>query len=165
MLNFIFKLKSLCNNHFCNALHTWFLLNIVKAKLISISFIGSRFFFCLLLKVEVEKQQKVTYIPQWGWPQRIKLSWTIYCYYVKWGGSETYLCTIVTKSQNIQKKYLDSKGQLISKANCQAVNSSKKWTNVFVFTSIRRVYVRYLEEIEDSTKTFRNYRTFKARCR
>ena len=32
-LNFIFKLKSLCNNHFCNALHTWFLLNIVKAKL------------------------------------------------------------------------------------------------------------------------------------
>ena len=46
------------------------------------------------------------------------------------------------------------KGQLISKANCQAVNSSKKRTNEFVFTSL------FLEEIEDSKKGFRNYLTF-----
>ena len=52
------------------------------------------------------------------------------------------------------------KGQLISKANCQAVNSSKKRTNEFVFTSMRRVFVRFLEEIEDSKKAFRNYLTF-----
>ena len=40
-------------------------------------------------------------------------------------------------------------GQLISKANCQAVNSSKKRTNEFVFTTMRRVFVLFLEEIED----------------
>ena len=49
--------------------------------------------------------------------------------------------------------YLD-KGQLISKANCQAVISSKKRTNDFVFISMRRVFVRFLEEIEDSKKAF-----------
>ena len=48
------------------------------------------------------------------------------------------------------------KGQLISKANCQAVNSSKKRTNEFVFTTMRRVFVRFLEEIEVNKKTFRN---------
>ena len=35
------------------------------------------------------------------------------------------------------------KGQLISKVNCQAVNSSKKRTNQFVFTSMRRVFVSF----------------------
>ena len=53
-----------------------------------------------------------------------------------------------------------TKGQLISKANCQAVNSSKKWTNEFVFTSMRRVFVCFLEEMEDSKKVFWNYLTF-----
>ena len=52
------------------------------------------------------------------------------------------------------------KGQLISKGNCQAVNSSKKRTNEFVFTSMRRVFIHFLEEIEDSKKAFRNYLTF-----
>ena len=54
-----------------------------------------------------------------------------------------------------------SKGQLISKANCQAVNSSKKnRMNEFVFTSMQRVFHRFFEEIEDSKKVFRNYLTF-----
>jgi hypothetical protein len=53
------------------------------------------------------------------------------------------------------------KGQLISKANCQAVNSSKKRTNEFVFTTLRHVYVCFLEEIEINKKTFRNYLTFR----
>ena len=52
------------------------------------------------------------------------------------------------------------KGQLISKANCQAEDSSKKRTNEFVFTTMRRVFVCFLEEIEDTKKTFRNYLTF-----
>ena len=39
------------------------------------------------------------------------------------------------------------KGQLISKANCQAVNSSKKRTNEFVYTTMRRVFICFLEEI------------------
>ena len=42
----------------------------------------------------------------------------------------------------------------ISKANCQAENSSKKRTNEFVF-------LRFFEEIKDSKKAFRNYVTFK----
>ena len=47
-----------------------------------------------------------------------------------------------------------SKGQLISKAYYQAVNSSKKPTKEFVFTTMRRVFVHFLEEIEDTKKTF-----------
>ena len=54
-----------------------------------------------------------------------------------------------------------SKGQLISKANFQAVNSSEKQTNEFVFTTMQHVFVRFLEEIEDTKNTFRNYLTFK----
>ena len=38
-----------------------------------------------------------------------------------------------------------AKGQLISKANCQTMNSSKKLTNEFVFTSRRHVFVLFLE--------------------
>ena len=53
------------------------------------------------------------------------------------------------------------KGQLISKANCQAEDSSKKRTNEFVFTSIRRVFVRFFEESSAREKTFRDYLTFK----
>ena len=53
-------------------------------------------------------------------------------------------------------KKLDIKGQLISKANCQAVNSSNLRTNEFVFTTMRRVFVRFLEEIEDTKYAFRN---------
>jgi hypothetical protein len=55
----------------------------------------------------------------------------------------------------------NAKGQLISKADCQVVNCSKKRTNEFVFTTMRRVFIRFLEEIVDTKKTFRNYLTFK----
>ena len=37
----------------------------------------------------------------------------------------------------------EAKGQLISKTNCRAMNSSKKWTNEFVFTTMRHVFVRF----------------------
>ena len=46
------------------------------------------------------------------------------------------------------------KGQLVLKANCQAVNPSKKRTNEIVFTIMQRVLVCFLEEIEDSKKAF-----------
>ena len=52
------------------------------------------------------------------------------------------------------------KGQLIWKANCQAVNFSKKRTNEFIFTTMRHVFVCFLEEMEDTKKSFRNYLTF-----
>jgi hypothetical protein len=52
------------------------------------------------------------------------------------------------------------KGNLISKANCQAKDSSKKRMNEFVFTSKRRVFVRFLEESSARNKTFRDYLTF-----
>ena len=63
-------------------------------------------------------------------------------------------CHFVAFLQNFNLQF--TKGQIISKANCQAVNSSKKRTNEFVFTTMRRVFVRFLEEIEDTKKTFRN---------
>ena len=54
----------------------------------------------------------------------------------------------------------EAKGQLISKANCQAEDSSKKRTNEFVFTSMRRVFVGFSEESSARKKTFRDYLTF-----
>ena len=39
-----------------------------------------------------------------------------------------------------------TKGQLISKANCQAEDSPKKRTNEFVFATVRRVFVCFLGE-------------------
>ena len=53
--------------------------------------------------------------------------------------------------------YAVTKGQLISKANCEAMDSSRKRMNEFIFTNMRRVFVRFLEEIEGTKKTFRNY--------
>ena len=46
------------------------------------------------------------------------------------------------------------KGQLIPKANCQAVNASKKRINKFVYTTMQCVFVLILEEIEDTKKPF-----------
>ena len=64
--------------------------------------------------------------------------------------------TIKKDKQNYPTIVQVTKGQLISKANCQAVNSSKKQTNEFIFTTMQRVFVRFLEEIEDTKKAFRN---------
>ena len=64
---------------------------------------------------------------------------------------------LLSKSEllNVRAKVkLSPKGQLILKANCQVVNSSKKQTNEFVFTSMQHVFVCFLEEIEDSKKAF-----------
>ena len=45
-----------------------------------------------------------------------------------------------------------TKGQFISKANCQTVNFFKQRTNKFVFTSMRRVFVCFLWESSDRKK-------------
>ena len=50
---------------------------------------------------------------------------------------------------------------LILKANYGILNSSKKRSNKFVFTTMRLVFVRFSEEIEDTKKTFQNYLTFR----
>ena len=55
----------------------------------------------------------------------------------------------------------NTKGQLISKRNSQAEDSPKKRTNEFVFTSMRRVFVRFLGESSARKKSFRDYLTFK----
>ena len=52
------------------------------------------------------------------------------------------------------------KGQLISKADCQAEDSPKKRTNEFVFTSVRRLFVRFLGESSARYKMFQDYLTF-----
>ena len=54
-----------------------------------------------------------------------------------------------------------AKGQIISKENCQAVNSFKKRTNEFVFDTMRRIFGCFLEEIVDTKEIFRNYLTFR----
>ena len=66
----------------------------------------------------------------------------------------------VLKLSNVSWLWYNLKGQLISKANCQAINSSKKRTNEFIFTTMRHVFVHFLEDIEDTKKNFRNYQTF-----
>ena len=48
------------------------------------------------------------------------------------------------------------KGQTKSKRFFQADISSKKRTNEFNFTTMRLVFVRFLEEIEDTKKAFRH---------
>ena len=47
-----------------------------------------------------------------------------------------------------------AKGQLILKAKCQAMNSSKRRRNELVFTTMQRVFGFFLEDIEDNKKTF-----------
>ena len=47
-----------------------------------------------------------------------------------------------------------AKGQLISKANCQAEDSSKKRMNEFASTSMRRVFICFLEESSAIKKRF-----------
>ena len=60
------------------------------------------------------------------------------------------------KSETLPIRLFDAKGQLISKANCQAMNASKKRMNEFVLTTMRCVFICFLEEIEVNKKTFRN---------
>ena len=69
-----------------------------------------------------------------------------------------------TQFRSFQLRGKGAKGQLISKANCQAVNSSNERMNEFVFTTVQRVLVCFSEEIEDSKKVFRNYLTFSEKC-
>ena len=40
------------------------------------------------------------------------------------------------------------------------MNSSKTQMNELIFTSIQRVFIRFLEESEDSKKAFQDYLTF-----
>ena len=61
----------------------------------------------------------------------------------------------------IMSFFLLTKGQLISKRNSQAEDSPKKRTNEFVFTSMRRVFVRFLGESSARKKSFRDYLTFR----
>ena len=48
--------------------------------------------------------------------------------------------------QKLKGCKVGSKGQLISKENCQAMDSPKKRTNEFVFTSMWQLFVRFLGE-------------------
>ena len=54
----------------------------------------------------------------------------------------------------VETKDKSTKGQLILKANCQAEDSSKKRTNEFVFTSMRRVFVCFWKNPKPEKKRF-----------
>ena len=53
-----------------------------------------------------------------------------------------------------KRVFKSSKGQLISKANYQAVNSSKKRTNEFVFTTLWHVFVRFWKKLKTPKRHF-----------
>ena len=64
--------------------------------------------------------------------------------------------------------HLYYKGQTKSKCFFQANDSSKKWTNEFVYFCLTipktNLFVRFLEESEGTKKFFQNYLTFKRCC-
>ena len=62
----------------------------------------------------------------------------------------------ISNIKNLAKKIKRTKGQTKSKWFFQADVSSKKRTNEFDFTTMRLVFVRVLEEIDDTKKTFWN---------
>ena len=74
-----------------------------------------------------------------------------------------YLVYLVSNAGSVSVNFVQlnfgtkilTKGQIISKGNCQAVKSSKKQTNEFVFTTMQ-CFCLFLEEIEGTKKTFRN---------
>ena len=82
---------------------------------------------------------------------------TIFQLVQSWLQSEIFLSNSVEVMKNLS---LLKVSYIILKANCQALNSSKKRTNEFVFTTMRCVFVHFLEEIEVTEETFRNHLTF-----
>ena len=78
------------------------------------------------------------------------------------------LCILLQwQSDNLLCTYTEEafKGQVILKGVLNSSISSKKQTKEFDFTTVihqinRLVFVRFLEEIEDTKKPFRNYLTF-----
>jgi len=57
---------------------------------------------------------------------------------------------------------MDFKGQLISKANCEGEDSSKKRTNEFVLIVCDVFFRSFFGRILGQKKTFRDYLTFNA---
>ena len=70
------------------------------------------------------------------------------------------LCFLIQELFLNPPRLFSPKGQIISKANYGTLNSSKKWTKKFNFTTMILVFVRFLEEIEGIKKTFWNQLTF-----
>ena len=58
------------------------------------------------------------------------------------------------QTKSLKKVFHLFKGQTKSKVFLQADVSSKKRTNKFNFTTMRLVFVRFLEESEDTTRHF-----------
>ena len=65
-----------------------------------------------------------------------------------------YLISFKTEQMNQLNLYLSFIKVSFFFANFQAMNSSQKQTNEFVFTTMRRVSVHFLEEIETPKKPF-----------
>ena len=83
------------------------------------------------------------YIPK----RHFEINWPLFC------TNFLSLTSSINKRATVLSTML-AKGQLISKPNCQAEDSSKKRTNEFVFTSMRRVFVRFFEESSARKKRF-----------
>ncbi len=68
--------------------------------------------------------------------------------------------TLMNQLVGTKLSIINAKAQIFSKRLLVSSDSSKKRTNKFAFTTMRLVFVRFLEEIEDTKKTFRNNLTF-----
>ena len=69
-----------------------------------------------------------------------------------------FIDKLMNQQWNIVLMYV-AKGWTKLKWNFQADVSSKKRTNEFIFTTMQRVFICFVEEIEDSKKAFQNYLT------
>ena len=79
--------------------------------------------------------------------------WLLYLNWIECGdrGYFIWISTFIALTNKYTMKFLRNsvevaKCQLILKAKCQAMNSSKRRTNELVFTNMQCVFIRFLEE-------------------
>ena len=119
-------------------------------------------FVQLLMQVKRKKDGKKTYWLMLEWHEIVKCSFLSSFLFLKLRA----LCSkLLSLDKSLSSTFIQSfsyarcnlhKGQTNSKWFFQADVSSKKWTNKFDFTTCELVFVRFLEESEDTIKTFRN---------
>ena len=81
-------------------------------------------------------------------------SWRHYLYHRHCYATVLYHTNSMTSLVEHSGFFDGGKGQLISNANCQVKDSSKKQMKEFIFTSVRRVFVCFMEESTARKKNF-----------
>ena len=127
--------------------------NIVREKLICIfkhQTLCSTYPFVSLLWIRYRENAEVT-SAQWEFFHLLKKKHKA-DFFRKKLLKENCTCGIISLS--LLQTATVNKGQIISKSNYLAVNSSKKWMNSFYYYAM--CFGSFLEEIEGTKKTFQN---------